>query len=100
MHFFRGRKFAAALLCALLIAFTTVASAVEPTDYNRSTPDVLDLGHLYGTNCILINADTGDVLFEKKADERRYPASTTKLMTALVAWENGGHGDMVPVSRS
>lgn len=88
MHFFRGRKFAAALLCALLIAFTTVASAVEPTDYNRSTPDVLDPGHLYGTNCILINADTGDVLFEKKVDERRYPASTTKIMTCILALES------------
>lgn len=97
MHIFRGRKIAAALFCALLIALTTVASAVAPTDYNRSTPEVLDSGHLYGTNCILINADTGDVLFEKKADERRYPASTTKIMTCILALESDLMGRQITI---
>ncbi|MDR1002054.1 MAG: D-alanyl-D-alanine carboxypeptidase [Oscillospiraceae bacterium] len=34
-----------------------------------------------------INMDTGIVVYEKNADERRYPASTTKVMTALLAIE-------------
>lgn len=34
-------------------------------------------------SAILINADTGRVIYEKKADERRYPASVTKIATAL-----------------
>ncbi len=34
---------------------------------------------------ILINADTGAVLFEKNADERRYPASILKIATAVYA---------------
>ena len=34
---------------------------------------------------ILIDGKTGEVLFEKNADEKGYPASTTKIMTALVA---------------
>jgi len=34
---------------------------------------------------ILIEAETGTVLYEKNATERLYPASTTKLMTALLA---------------
>jgi len=38
--------------------------------------------------CILIHADTGTVLYEKNADERSLIASTTKIMTALVALEN------------
>lgn len=33
---------------------------------------------------ILVDAETGEVLFEKNADERGYPASTTKIMTAMV----------------
>lgn len=33
---------------------------------------------------ILIDGRSGEVLFEKNADERGYPASTTKIMTALV----------------
>ncbi len=34
---------------------------------------------------ILIDAQTGNVLFEKNAEKKMYPASTTKIMTALVA---------------
>lgn len=36
---------------------------------------------------ILIDGDTGKVLFEKAADEKAYPASTTKIMTALITLE-------------
>lgn len=36
---------------------------------------------------ILIDADSGKVLYEKSADERAYPASTTKIMTALITLE-------------
>ena len=36
---------------------------------------------------VLIRADTGAILFEKDAEKRLYPASTTKIMTALVALE-------------
>ena len=38
-------------------------------------------------SAIAIDADSGRVLFEKNADERRLIASTTKIMTALVALE-------------
>lgn len=34
-------------------------------------------------SAILINADTGAIIYEKKAHERRYPASVTKIATAL-----------------
>ena len=37
---------------------------------------------------ILYDASTGAVYFEKNADKAMYPASTTKLMTALLAVEN------------
>ena len=39
------------------------------------------------TAALLVNADTGMVLYEKNADERRFPASTTKVMTALITLE-------------
>ena len=44
------------------------------------------------TSSILLNADDGKVLYEQSADELRYPASLTKLMTLYItfhALENG-----------
>lgn len=38
---------------------------------------------------ILINGDTGEVIFEQNADEQLPMASTTKIMTALLLCENG-----------
>lgn len=36
----------------------------------------------------LENLDTGTVIFEKEADARRFPASTTKIMTYIITAEN------------
>ncbi|MDC7291374.1 D-alanyl-D-alanine carboxypeptidase [Blautia schinkii] len=44
---------------------------------------------------ILMEADTGTVVYDKGADELRYPASITKLMTLLVAVENVGLDETV-----
>lgn len=37
---------------------------------------------------ILMEANTGKVIYEKNAYEKMYPASTTKIMTAILALEN------------
>ena len=37
---------------------------------------------------LLVNMDEEQVVFEKDADSRRYPASTTKIMTYIIAVEN------------
>jgi len=39
---------------------------------------------------LLIRADTGEVLYARNPDERLLPASTTKLMTALIVYEKNG----------
>ena len=52
--------------------------------YNADEPENLSPEQLYGWSAILIESQSGDVIFEKEADEFRYPASTTKIMTALV----------------
>ena len=44
---------------------------------------------------MLIDADTGAVLYDKGMDEYRYPASTTKIMTVLTAIENSSPRDVV-----
>ncbi len=43
---------------------------------------------LTGKSAILIDATTGKILYEKNSHEQQYPASTTKIMTAILALEN------------
>ena len=38
---------------------------------------------------VLMDADSGILLYSKGGDEIRYPASITKIMTLLLAVENG-----------
>lgn len=47
---------------------------------------------------ILIDMQTGQVLAEKNADQKWSPASTTKIMTALLAIENSQLTDEMPAS--
>ena len=37
---------------------------------------------------LLVNMDSGQTVFEKDADSKRYPASTTKIMTYIIVVEN------------
>ena len=47
---------------------------------------------------ILIDARSGEVLFENNANERRQVASTTKIMTALLVLEKLGISEPVSIS--
>ena len=46
-------------------------------------------------SAVLINAETKEVIFEKNAHEMRSMASTTKIMTSLIAIESGRLNDVV-----
>ncbi|MDE7283872.1 MAG: D-alanyl-D-alanine carboxypeptidase [Lachnospiraceae bacterium] len=48
---------------------------------------------------ILMDANTGIILYAKNIHEELYPASTTKILTCLLAMENGNLDDMVSFSR-
>jgi serine-type D-Ala-D-Ala carboxypeptidase (penicillin-binding protein 5/6) len=50
-------------------------------------------------SAILMDANTGVILYAKNIHERCYPASTTKLITCLLAMQNGNLDDMVTFSR-
>lgn len=60
-----------------------------PDGYDPQKPELLNDGQLRGESCILIDADTGNVLYEKNADARMEPASTTKIMTLMLGIEYG-----------
>ncbi|MGL6173616.1 MAG: serine hydrolase [Cellulosilyticaceae bacterium] len=48
---------------------------------------------------ILMDAKTGTILYEKNANKKQYPASITKLMTALLAIENLKPTDIISFSK-
>lgn len=68
--------------------------AVEKTDSTVSdtTPDLTALA------AALIDGNTGRILYEKNGYERKPMASTTKIMTCIIALENGNLDDVVTVS--
>lgn len=49
-------------------------------------------------SCILMDAQSGIILYNKSANEKSFPASTTKLVTALLALEKCNLNDRVQVS--
>ena len=49
-------------------------------------------------SAIVMDMDSGAILYAKKADETHYPASITKLLTTLVALENGDLSDTITFS--
>jgi len=53
---------------------------------------------IYSEACVLMEASTGRVLYEKNANQVRYPASTTKIMTAILTLEHCNLNDVATVS--
>ena len=53
---------------------------------------------LYAQSAVLIDADTGRILYAKNAEEQRPMASTTKIMTLIIALENANQDDIVMIS--
>ena len=88
-----ARLTALTLLFALLLTSTVLAA--EPPKKPSITAD----------SAIVIDYDTGEVLYEKDADTMRVPASMTKVMTAYIIFEELEAGNltldtMVPVSKT
>src|SRR4030042_5813240 len=54
---------------------------------------------IYSRAVVVMDASTGKILYAKNPSLRLPPASTTKLMTALVAIENADLSDVVAISR-
>lgn len=54
---------------------------------------------LYARSAVLMDAQTGRILFAKNAQEEMPMASTTKIMTCILALEEGNMSDQVAVSQ-
>ena len=61
---------------------------------------VVSAEELQSRSAIVMDAATGNVLYAKNPDLRLMPASTTKLMTALVVIERANLSDIVTISKN
>ena len=55
---------------------------------------------LYSHSAIIIENKTGKVLYEKNSEQKMYPASTTKILTAILTIEKGNLQDKTKVSKA
>ena len=85
-------KKAACLILTIISAVCLGKVDVKAADYWPDAPETLSPG------VILMEESTGTILYEKNSDEAHYPASITKIMTTLLALENGNLSDMVTFS--
>lgn len=53
---------------------------------------------VYAQSAVVMEADTGAILYAKNMDQQLYPASITKIMTTLVALENSRPDERVSFS--
>ncbi|NYE58814.1 D-alanyl-D-alanine carboxypeptidase family protein [Carboxydothermus ferrireducens] len=72
-------------LFILILCLKTIALAEEP--------------QIIGRAAAVINVNSGKFVYLKNADQKMYPASTTKIMTTLIALEKGNLSDRVYIDK-
>ena len=79
-------------LCVTVSTFGINGVRVNAANYWPEGPETT-------SPCVIVlEEETGTVLYEKNADEQHYPASITKIMTALLAIENSSMDEEVTFS--
>lgn len=81
-------------------AFVEPTLAPDATPYDAEHPEILEDDMLYAPSVILIEASSGDVIYQKNADQVMYPASTTKILTVLLGIQLGDMNQTVTVSET
>ena len=72
-------------LARILLVLSTILLLVPSFCFATDTSSLL----IESPAAILIHADTRTILYEKEAHTRMFPASTTKIMTAILVLESG-----------
>ncbi len=78
-----GRRIGTFILAVMIAVTGLGALAPAPEVYAASGPP-----EVIADAAVLIDSSTGQVLYDKQKDKQKFPASTTKVMTALLACEN------------
>lgn len=97
--------FTGAFLANPIVVHATLEELEAEADARKSLPiqsneiDNWPVGPaISAESAILMDANTGVILYAKNIHKKSYPASTTKLLTCLLAMERGNLDDMVPFS--
>lgn len=77
------------LVIALVVLFLNTA---------ESACAVLKPPEIVSEAGVLINADNGQIIYQKNINEKMYPASITKIMTGMLALKNGNLKDIIKMS--
>ena len=71
-----------------------VIKGTNPPPPGDALPEVV------AVSAIVIEASTGHVIYARNAEQKMFPASTTKIMTLITALEEGDPDDIVTVSKN
>ncbi|WP_236354857.1 D-alanyl-D-alanine carboxypeptidase family protein [Konateibacter massiliensis] len=82
---------------ALFLAVSNLTTICTASEGNTTAEE--EIGSLYAKGAVLMDADSGRVLYEKNGDEQLPMASTTKIMTLIVTLENSNISDIVTFSK-
>ena len=97
----KSRRYIAAvsiLTAVFLFTQTCVYAQEEIPQIVDMVPVSKEPGQLYAMSAVLMDGDSGRVLYEKDGTKARANASTTKVLTCIVALESAPGDDYVQVS--
>lgn len=88
------------VLCWVAAASYGVARPVAPEPQNPPLPTEAEFRKMpeprvQGQSALIMDAASGRILWEQAGQEPRFPASTTKILTALLLIENTDPGDII-----
>lgn len=84
----------------IFFAAVFFAASVKPVLCAQAETSEIKPSDLYAQSAVLMDADSGRILFAKSGQKERPMASTTKIMTCILALENGNLSDTVTVSKN
>ena len=85
------------LACSAVLILTALFPAAREARA-QETGHEITASQLYAQSAVLMDADSGRILFAKNGQEERAMASTTKIMTCIMALENGDLSEEITVS--
>jgi D-alanyl-D-alanine carboxypeptidase (penicillin-binding protein 5/6) len=92
------KKLMLSILCATCILLSCITSTAAAGSYETSNPWPQG-PNVHAEAAIVMEASTGLILYEKNIHETYYPASITKILSALLVIENSSLGDVITFSR-